>query len=93
MVKNTNYEVPRYVMFFTLLSNTHTRLKIFSPPCLQTSSVYVHSSWCHADFHTYTKQNRWALHRGFGAYNGQHADIPFILAVCESYFFGQIFHC
>jgi len=94
MVKNTNYEVPHYVMFFILLSNIHTRLKIFSPPCLQISSVYVHSSWRQADFHTYTKQMRCALHRGFGVYNGQqNADIPFILAVCESYFPGQTFHC
>jgi len=69
MVKNTNYEVPLCVMFFILLSNTHTRFKIFSPPCLQTSSIYVHSSWRQADFHTCTKGC--ALHRGFAVYNGQ----------------------
>jgi len=53
-------------------------------PFLMTSGRFSH-------LHK-TKES--ALHRGFGVYNGQqNAYIPFILAVCESYFSGQTFHC
>jgi hypothetical protein len=54
LVKNTNYEAPRYAAFFTLPSLHPSLAQIFSStPCSQSPSVYVPLLLSETMFHTH----------------------------------------